>query len=62
MVRFTVNYEEEPVNMSQMDIKHKTCNIRPGKYHLFVDISSTNIDTLVSSLYQCVETSSIEVF
>jgi hypothetical protein len=27
-----------------------------------VDIPSTNIDTLVPSLYQCVETGSIEVF
>jgi hypothetical protein len=32
------------------------------KKHLFLDISSTNIDTLVPSLYQCVETRSIEVF
>jgi hypothetical protein len=29
---------------------------------IFLDISSTNIDTLVPSLYQCVETRSIEVF
>jgi hypothetical protein len=28
----------------------------------FLDISSTNIDTLVPSLYQCVETRSIDVF
>jgi hypothetical protein len=28
---------------------------------LFLDISSTNIDTLVPSLCQCVETRSIEV-
>jgi hypothetical protein len=28
----------------------------------FLDISSTNIDTLVPSLYQCVETRSKEVF
>jgi hypothetical protein len=28
----------------------------------FLDISSTNIDTIVPSLYQCVETLSIEVF
>jgi hypothetical protein len=32
------------------------------KKHLFLDISSTNADTLVPSLYQSVETSSIEVF
>jgi hypothetical protein len=30
--------------------------------HLFLDISSTNMDTLVPSLYQCVENRSIEVF
>jgi hypothetical protein len=30
--------------------------------HLFLVMSSTNIDTLVQSLYQCVETRSIEVF
>jgi hypothetical protein len=29
---------------------------------LFLDISSTSIDTYVPSLYQCVETRSIEVF
>jgi hypothetical protein len=32
------------------------------KKHLFRDISSTNIDTLVPSLCQCVETSSIKIF
>jgi hypothetical protein len=45
-----------------MDIKPKTCDIRTYKKHLFLDISSTNIDTFVPSLYQCVETRSIEVF
>jgi hypothetical protein len=34
----------------------------PGIKHLFLDIPSTNIDTLVSSLYQCVETHRILVF
>jgi hypothetical protein len=34
----------------------------PAKKHLFLDISSTNNDTLVSSLYKCVETRSIKVF
>jgi hypothetical protein len=29
---------------------------------LFLDISSTNIDTLVPALYQCVETHSIDVY
>jgi hypothetical protein len=33
-----------------------------GKKHLFLDISFTNIDKLVPSLYQCIETRSIEVF
>jgi hypothetical protein len=32
------------------------------KRHLFLDISSTNTDTLVPMLYQCVETHRIEVF
>jgi hypothetical protein len=36
--------------------------LEPGKKHLFLDLSFTNTDTLVPSLYQCVETSSIEVF
>jgi hypothetical protein len=39
----------EPVNMSQMDIKRKICDIRTWIKHLFLDISSTNIDTLVPS-------------
>jgi hypothetical protein len=47
-----------------MDKKRKICDIRTWKKkkHLFLDISSTNINTLVPSLYQCVETRSIEVF
>jgi hypothetical protein len=46
-----------------MDIKRKICDIRNwGKKHLFLDISSTNTDTLVPSLYQYVETHSTEVF
>jgi hypothetical protein len=53
-------YEGESVNRSQMDIKRKTYDIRKWK-ELFLDISSTNIDTLVPSLYQPVENHSIEV-
>jgi hypothetical protein len=45
-----------------MDIKRKTCDIRTWGKHLFLDMSSANIDTLVPSLCQCVETRSIEVF
>jgi hypothetical protein len=30
-----------------MVIKHKTCDIQPEKKHVFLNISSTNIDTLV---------------
>jgi hypothetical protein len=60
-VFFTI-YEGESVNRSQMDIKRNANDIRTWKKHLFLDISSTNIDTLVPSLYQCVETRSIEVF
>jgi hypothetical protein len=54
--------EGELVNMSQMDIKRKTCDIRTFEKHLFLETSSANIDTLVPSLYQCIETLSIEVF
>jgi hypothetical protein len=54
-------YKVESVNRSQMDLKHKTCDIRAWKKHLFLDISSTNINTLIPSLDQCVETRSIEV-
>jgi hypothetical protein len=32
----------------------------PGGKQLFLDMSSTNIDTLVPSLYQCLETRSME--
>jgi hypothetical protein len=56
------SYEGESVNRSQMDIKLKTCDIQTWKKHLFLDISSTNIDTLVPSLYECVETHSVKVF
>jgi hypothetical protein len=52
----------ESVNRSQMDIKRKTYDIGTWKKHLFLDVFSTNTDTLVPSLYQCVETRSIEVF
>jgi hypothetical protein len=45
-----------------MDVKRKTRDIPTWTKHLFLDISSTNIDTLVPSLYQCVETRGIEVF
>jgi hypothetical protein len=59
--RTTKIYEVEPVNRSQMDIKRKTCDIRTWKKHLFLDISFTNNVILVSSLYQCMETSRIDV-
>jgi hypothetical protein len=45
-----------------MAIKRKICDIRTWKKHLFIHISSTNIDTFVPLLYQCVKTRSIEVF
>jgi hypothetical protein len=54
-------YEGESVNRSQMDIKHVTFE-HGEKKHLFLDISSTNTDTLLPLLYQCIETRSIEVF
>jgi hypothetical protein len=55
-------YEGESVNRTQMAIKRKSCDIRTWKKHLFLDISSTNINTLVLSLYQCFETLSTKVF
>jgi hypothetical protein len=54
--------EGESVNVTQMDIKRKTCDIRTRKKHLFLDITSINTDTPVPSLYQCAETRSTEVF
>jgi hypothetical protein len=44
-----------------MDINVKHVIFEPGKTYLFLDISSTSTDTLVPSLYQCVETRGIEV-
>jgi hypothetical protein len=55
-------YEGESVNRSQMDIKRNTYDIRTWRRHLFLDISSINIDTLVPSLYHCVETRNTEFF
>jgi hypothetical protein len=55
-------YGGESVNRTQIDIKHKTCDIRTCKKYLFLGLSSTNFNTLVTSLYQCVETRSIDVF
>jgi hypothetical protein len=43
-----------------MDTKRRTYDITTWKKHLFLDISSTNTDTLVPSLYQCFETRSTE--
>jgi hypothetical protein len=45
-----------------MDIKCKCMIFEPQKKHLFLDISSTNTDTLAPSLYQCVETRSLKIF
>jgi hypothetical protein len=55
-------YDGVSVNRSPMEMKRKTCDIRTWESILFLDITSTNIDTLVPLLYQCVETRSIEVF
>jgi hypothetical protein len=55
-------YEGESVNKTQLDIKRKTGDIRAWEKHSFLDKSSTSIDTLVPSLYQCVETRRIDVF
>jgi hypothetical protein len=40
---------------------NSTCDIRIWGKHSFLDISFTNPDTLVSSLYQCVKTRNTEV-
>jgi hypothetical protein len=45
-----------------MDIKRKACDIRTWKKTFISRHILTNIDTPVPSLYQCVETRSIEVF
>jgi hypothetical protein len=54
-------YVGESVNRSQMNTTRKRSEIRTCKNNLFLGITSTNIDTLVPSLYQCVETRSIKV-
>jgi hypothetical protein len=45
-----------------MDTKRKTRDIRTWEKHLFLNISFTNIDTLVPSLNQRVQTRSTKVF
>jgi hypothetical protein len=55
-------YEGKSVNRSQIDMKRKTCDVRTWRKYLFLDITSTNIHTLVPSLYQRVQTRSIEVY
>jgi hypothetical protein len=55
-------YKGESVNRSQIDIKCKTYDVQTWNKPSFLDISFTNIDTLVPSLYHCVETRSIEFF
>jgi hypothetical protein len=40
----------------------KTCDIQTWNKHLFLDMTSTNTDTLVHLLYQCIKIHSIEVF
>jgi hypothetical protein len=63
-VRYLVKqkHDRKSVNGSQMHVKRKICDVRTWNKHLFLDISSTNTDTPVPSLYQCVETHNIEVF
>jgi hypothetical protein len=45
-----------------MNIKRKICDISAWRKYLFLDIYSANIDKHVPAIYQCVETSNIEVF
>jgi hypothetical protein len=60
LLKCLYKYEGESVNRSQMDIKLKHVILEPGK-NIFLDISSTNIDTLDPALYQCVETRNTEL-
>jgi hypothetical protein len=55
------NYEGESVNRSQMDMKHVIFE-KGEKKNIYFSTFSTDIDTLAPSLYQCVETCSIEDF
>jgi hypothetical protein len=50
------------MNKPQIDIKRETCEILTWEKHLFLDIYSTSIDMRVPSLYQPVETLSMQVF
>jgi hypothetical protein len=43
-----------------MDMKRKICDVGSWEKHIFLDISSTNNNTLVPSVYWCVETRSIK--
>jgi hypothetical protein len=43
------HYEGKSLIGSEIDIKRKTCDTRTWEKHLFLDISSTNTDTLVPS-------------
>jgi hypothetical protein len=52
-------YDGERVSRSRMDIKRKMCDSRNRKKTY---MSSTNIDRLAPSLYQCVKPRSTEVF
>jgi hypothetical protein len=58
---FIPQYDGESANKSQMDIRRKTYDSNL-EYHLCLDRSSTNVGTLVPSLYHCAETRSMEVF
>jgi hypothetical protein len=48
-LNFTLKYERESANRTQMAIKSKTSEIEIWKKHLFLYMSSTNNDTLVAS-------------
>jgi hypothetical protein len=61
-LKHVVIYEGMSVNRTQMGIKCKTHYILTWKKHLFLGISSTNIDALVTLLYWYTEAQSTEVF
>jgi hypothetical protein len=49
-------YEGEWVSRSQIYINVNHMIFEPGEKHSFLDIASTDIDTRIPSLYQCVDT------
>jgi hypothetical protein len=62
IILLLISYEGKSISTSQMYINVKHAILEPGKKHLFLDISSINIDALFPLLYQCFETCNVTVF